>query len=76
MPKWSKDAKEFQVKIHYDDEKGSQIRVPKPILEKMDNPDKLRFVIEGRLIKVLPVKSSLEQASESMRLKRKAVNND
>jgi len=45
MPKWSKDAKEFSVSITYNAEKGSQVRVPKPILEKMGNPSRLRFIV-------------------------------
>jgi hypothetical protein len=66
VPKWSKDAKEFQVKIHYDKEKGSQIRVPKPILDKMDNPDELKFVIDGKLVRVLPIKTELQEAFRSV----------
>ena len=62
MPKWSKDAKEFEVKIHYDDEKGSQIRVPKPILEKMDSPETITFVIDGKNIKI---KTDLKRAVHS-----------
>lgn len=53
MPKWAKDAKEFTVNIHYSDEKGSQIRVPKPILSKLGNPEKLKFVIKNNKIEVV-----------------------
>jgi hypothetical protein len=58
MPKWNKDAKEFEVSIHYDNVKGSQIRIPKPILEKMDNPDKVTFVVNGKNVTVIPSKKS------------------
>ena len=54
MPKWSKDAKEFEVNVHYNDAKGTQIRIPKPLLEKMKNPDKVKFVINGKTIKIIP----------------------
>ncbi len=46
MPKWAKDAKEFSVNVHYSEEKGSQVRVPKPILEHLGNPDKIKFTIK------------------------------
>jgi hypothetical protein len=52
MPKWNKDTKEFTVNVHYDEEKGSQARIPKPILEKLGKPDKITFVIEGKKIEV------------------------
>lgn len=68
MPKWSKDAKEFEVKIHYDNEKGSQIRVPKPILEKMDNPETMTFVIDGKNIRIKP---DLELARQDMQKKKR-----
>lgn len=52
LPKWKSNATEFSVNITYNSEKGSQIRVPKPILEKIGNPEKLKFVIDknGKII--------------------------
>ncbi len=58
MPKWSKDATEFEVNVHYNKEKGTQIRIPKPILEKMHNPDKVKFVINGRIVRIIPTEKS------------------
>ena len=58
MPKWNKDAKEFEVSIHYDNAKGSQIRIPKPILEKIGNPDKVKFIINGKNVTVIPSKKT------------------
>jgi len=51
MPKWKSNAAEFIVSVTYNEEKGSQIRVPKPLLERMGNPSKLKFVIgrNGRI---------------------------
>ena len=60
MPKWNKDAKEFTVNVHHSDDKGTQIRIPKPILEKMNNPDKVTFVIDGKNVKIIPTKMSFE----------------
>ncbi|HJU14425.1 MAG TPA: hypothetical protein VJ792_08230 [Candidatus Nitrosotalea sp.] len=58
MPKWSKDATEFTVNVHYDEEKGSQVRIPKPLLEKMGNPDKITFLTEGKDVRIVPQKQS------------------
>ncbi|MDE2439050.1 MAG: hypothetical protein KGN01_06725 [Patescibacteria group bacterium] len=52
MPKWKKDATEFIVTVTYNDEKGSQVTVPKPLLERLDHPDKIRFLIAGKTILV------------------------
>ena len=45
MPKWKNNATEFSVNVNYNDQKGSSTRVPKPILEKLGNPEKITFVI-------------------------------
>jgi hypothetical protein len=58
MPKWNKDATEFEVNVHYNKEKGSQVRIPKPILDKMENPDKVKFVINGKTVKIIRVDKS------------------
>lgn len=58
VPKWSKDAKEFEVNVHYNDEKGTQVRIPKPILEKMHRPEKVKFVIKGKTIRIIPTNKS------------------
>lgn len=57
MPKWSKDATEFTVNVFYSDDKGSQVRIPKPVLEKIGNPDKITFVIDGNDVRISPTKS-------------------
>lgn len=57
MPKWSKDATEFTVNVHYDEEKGSQVRIPKPILERIGSPDKITFVVDGKDVRITPTRS-------------------
>jgi len=56
MPRWRKDATEFVVSVHYNDEKGTQVRIPKPLLEKMGKSSKIKFVIEGKDIKLIPTR--------------------
>ena len=52
MPRWSKDAKVFVVSII--DNKAAQVRfsnIPKPILEELGNPNKLKFMkIRGKVV--------------------------
>lgn len=53
MPKWKKDAKEFDMSLS-EDGSGSMIcRVPKPVLEILGNPDSIKFEILGRKIVVV-----------------------
>lgn len=69
MPKWKADATEFSVNVTYNEEKGSQIRVPKPILEKIGNPEKLKFIIDknGKII----LEAEIAQLVEKYRTKEK-----
>ena len=49
MPKWKKNETEFVVSLN--EISGSHIcRVPKPIVEKLGIPEKIRFIIEGKKI--------------------------
>jgi len=52
MPKWNKEAKEFEVSISYSEKKGSKINMPKPILELLGKPLKVKFIISGKKILV------------------------
>lgn len=52
MPKWKKDAKEFEVSVNYNEDKGSQVRIPKPLLGQMGNPEKIKFIIKKGKIEV------------------------
>ena len=53
MTKWKKDAKEFEVVMN-DDNRGSRYcRIPKPIDELLDSPDKIKFIVQGSQILVI-----------------------
>jgi len=54
MPKWKKDAKEFAVSVSYNERRGDQVYLPKPIVDKLGSPEKIVFVIEGRKIEIKP----------------------
>ena len=48
MPKWAADAKEFRVSITHNVQRcTSYSYIPKPILAKLGNPKRLKFIIQG-----------------------------
>ncbi len=53
MTKWKKDAKEFTVGISYSETRGIQSYIPKPIIEFLDNPKKLKFIIKGKQVHIV-----------------------
>ena len=52
MPKWQKDQKEYIVGISYDERRGTQVYIPKPIIEMLRNPVSMKFVIRGKKIEM------------------------
>jgi len=69
MPKWKKDAKEFTVSVNFNEDRGYQSSIPKPIMDTLGDPGKVKFVINGKSVRILPV-SEAELAREAMRLKK------
>lgn len=45
MPKWKKDAKEFEVGVNYAEGRGYSSSIPKPIIDILENPKRIKFVI-------------------------------
>jgi len=53
MPKWKKDAKEFVVSVTRNSSSGTSFSCsPKPILELLDNPSSLKFIINGKHVEI------------------------
>lgn len=52
MPRWKKDATEFVVKVSYEESRGYQSYVPRPVMERLGNPDALKYSIKGKRIEV------------------------
>ena len=46
MPKWKKDATEFNVRINQDGHGGNVCRIPKPLMDLLGNPDTVRFSLK------------------------------
>ena len=49
MTRWKKDETNFSVSVSSNGHTKS-CRIPKPILEKLDNPDKITFTVQGKKI--------------------------
>lgn len=52
VPKWKKDATEFEVSVTKHETRGSQTYLPKPVMDKLGNPDTIKFVVKGKHIEV------------------------
>lgn len=54
MPKWKKDATEFEVGVNYSEGRGAQSSIPKPVYDALGHPDKIRFIIKNRHVEIEP----------------------
>lgn len=45
MGRWKKDAKEFTVRVNYSDGRGYQSSIPIPVIEKLGNPNTIKYVV-------------------------------
>lgn len=54
MPKWKKDATEFTVSVNFNEDRGYQSSIPKPIMDALGDPSKVTFVINGKTVKIVP----------------------
>ena len=59
MPKWKKGAKEFTVGVNYNDKRGYQSSIPKPIIDALGNPEKIKFIIDGKKVEIATGKRRL-----------------
>ena len=54
MPKWKKNAKEFTVSVNYNETRGYQSSIPKPIMDILGDPEQVTFIVNGDKIKIIP----------------------
>lgn len=52
MPKWKKDATEFRVGVNYNEVRGAQSSIPKPIVDLLGHPDAIKFVIKDKKVQL------------------------
>ena len=55
MPKWKQDETEFTVSVNHNVLRGYQSSIPKPIIDHLNNPKKITFVIDNDDVKIIPV---------------------
>jgi len=48
LPKWKRDATEFTVGVNYNETRGYQSTIPKPVIETLGTPDRITFVIKPK----------------------------
>jgi hypothetical protein len=56
VPKWKKDETEFPVNVSFHETRGYQAYIPKPIMDFLENPNTIKFVIKGKKVHVEPHK--------------------
>jgi len=57
MPKWKKDAKEFTVSVNFNENRGYQSSIPKPVIEALGDPENITFMMNGNSVKVISGKT-------------------
>lgn len=53
MPKWKKDATVFPIGVNLNGVRGYQATIPKPVMERLGNPDIITFVLHGKRVEVV-----------------------
>lgn len=57
MPKWKKDATEFTVGVNLNGVRGYQATIPKPVMERLEEPKQITFILHGKKVEVKAVKA-------------------
>lgn len=52
MPRWKKDEKDFTVKVSYEEKRGYQSYVPKPVMEALGQPETITYSLKGKRVEV------------------------
>ena len=52
LTKWKKDATEFTVKVNYNSKRGTQIYLPKPVVDLLGEPESLKFSLKNGRISI------------------------
>ena len=45
-----KRCQEFTVSVNYNEDRGYQSSIPKPIIDMLGEPDRIKFVIQGNRV--------------------------
>ncbi|MGI0037821.1 MAG: hypothetical protein ACRD99_05635 [Nitrososphaera sp.] len=52
MPKWKKDATEFEISVTSHELRGFQAYLPKPIMEMLGVPKTVKFMVKGKRVEL------------------------
>ncbi len=52
MPKWKKDANEFTVGVSFNEHRGYQTVIPKPVAEVLGRPEKITYAVKGKKVEI------------------------
>jgi len=55
MPKWKEGATEFTVAVSHHETRGYQSNIPKPIMDLLGEPEKMKFAIKGKRVEMFAV---------------------
>lgn len=56
MPKWKRQEKLYTVKLTYHNTRGTQLYLPKPIVEQLGRPDRVSFLMNEGEVLLMPAK--------------------
>jgi len=52
MPKWKEGETEFSVSVNDDGNGSNTCRIPKPIMDRMNYPKRIKFLLIGKRIEI------------------------
>lgn len=52
MPKWKKGETEFTVGVNYNEVRGYQTTIPKPVAEALGKPKAVTYTLKGKRVEV------------------------
>jgi hypothetical protein len=52
VPKWKKNATKFIVGVNYNETRGYQTSIPKPVAEVLGKPKAITYVLKGKKIEL------------------------
>ncbi|MDE0091587.1 MAG: hypothetical protein OXP12_09640 [Thaumarchaeota archaeon] len=50
MSRWKKGAREFEMNVNHNGLGSHLCRIPKPIMEMLGYPEKVRFTVKGKKV--------------------------
>lgn len=53
VTRWKKDATKFPVSVSYHEKRGAESIIPKPVIETLEHPKKITFIVNGKDISVI-----------------------